>query len=124
MGRISSGLSGLSLSHSDTGGYTMIKKFGLEYLRSKELLVRWMEMTAVLDVIYRTHQGNLPEDSWQVYTDDSTLSCFKRSIALHKLFVPYRKGILGRRWLTMAFRGTSRTTVSILPFFVLVMVSF
>eukprot|EP00049_Salpingoeca_infusionum_P001948 m.52305 g.52305 ORF g.52305 m.52305 type:complete len:756 (-) comp11293_c0_seq4:148-2415(-) len=96
MGRISSGLSGLSLSHSDTGGYTMIKKFGLEYLRSKELLVRWMEMTAVLDVIYRTHQGNLPEDSWQVYTDDSTLSCFKRSIALHKLFVPYRKVLMAK----------------------------
>lgn len=35
----------------------MVKEVGLSYLRSKELLLRWMELSAVADVIFRSHQG-------------------------------------------------------------------
>lgn len=40
-GHLSAGLSGLSMVHSDIGGYTMVNEFGLNYTRSKELLLRW-----------------------------------------------------------------------------------
>ena len=38
----------------------------LKYLRSKELLFRWIEMSALSDVIFRSHMGNLPGQSAQV----------------------------------------------------------
>ena len=46
LGLVSSGFSGWSLVHSDIGGYTMIKDAVFTYLRSKELLLRWMELSA------------------------------------------------------------------------------
>lgn len=89
-GLISAGLSGLSLVHSDVGGYTMVNKPFLHYLRDRELLVRWMELSSVVDVVFRTHPGNLPDKSWQIYSDNSTLQCFGRLAELHSLLVPYR----------------------------------
>lgn len=47
-------------------GYTMVKEGPVKYLRSRELLVRWMELSASIDAIFRSHPGNLPSDSWQV----------------------------------------------------------
>lgn len=139
----------------------MVKELGLKYLRSKELLYRWMDVAAVTDVIFRSHQGscygavwcvglwvrvpvclsscacggwnratphkfdfarrlpllwrfsslsllslffipfcssyllfagNLPEDSWQVYSSTKSLHCLAHATRLHALFVPYRKG--------------------------------
>lgn len=35
----------------------MVKEFGLQYTRDKELLLRWMELSAVTDLIFRSHQG-------------------------------------------------------------------
>ena len=35
----------------------MVKEFGLEYVRTKELLLRWMELSATLDSIFRSHMG-------------------------------------------------------------------
>jgi alpha-glucosidase len=45
-GLLSSGLSGYALEHSDIGGYTAIDNFLLKYHRSKELLMRWIELGA------------------------------------------------------------------------------
>ncbi|EGD71989.1 hypothetical protein PTSG_00005 [Salpingoeca rosetta] len=94
IGRMTAGLCGHSLSHADVGGYTMVKELGVKYLRSKELLYRWMDVAAVIDVIFRSHQGNLPKDSWQVYSDTSALHCLARATRLHALFVPYRKYLM------------------------------
>ena len=83
-GHLSAGLSGMSMMHSDIGGYTMVNEFGLNYTRTKELLLRWAELSAVTDVVFRTHPGNLPDQSAQIYSDDSTLRCFDRMIKIHQ----------------------------------------
>ena len=38
----------------------------MQYLRTEELLLRWLELSAVADGIFRTHIGNLPNSSVQV----------------------------------------------------------
>ena len=45
LGILSGGLSGMSLSHSDIGGYTMVDKLHYKLLRTPELLQRWAEMS-------------------------------------------------------------------------------
>jgi len=62
LGMLQAGVSGFSLSHSDVGGYTAIPT--LE--RSKQLLLRWMELSALADAVFRTHQGNKPFSNAQV----------------------------------------------------------
>ncbi|WCL48774.1 alpha-glucosidase [Leptospira sp. GIMC2001] len=66
LGMITSGISGISLNHSDIGGYTTISNPLKNYHRSKELLLRWAEMSA-LSPIFRTHEGNRPLKNWQSY---------------------------------------------------------
>ena len=94
VGYISSGLSGISLQHSDIGGYTMINESGFVYLRTKQLLYRWMEVSAIADIIFRSHPGNLPSQSWQIYSDNSTLLCFSRMAQLHTIFSTYKSGLI------------------------------
>lgn len=94
-GMMSYGFSGFSQAHSDTGGYTMIDEAGIiKYLRSKELLLRWMEMTAFSDCMFRTHPGNLPSKSWQYNSDNQTLMAFKTWASVHKALWPYRQGLV------------------------------
>ena len=66
IGQMNGGVSGLTIGHSDIGGYTSVieKKFGvtfMEYTRSKETLQRWIEMNTFSDPIMRTHPSNIPE---------------------------------------------------------------
>ncbi|KAJ3217034.1 hypothetical protein HDU67_008592 [Dinochytrium kinnereticum] len=60
VGILSSGLAGFSLNHSDVGGYSglMVDVFGLRLgnWRTKELLLRWMELGA-FGLVFRTHEG-------------------------------------------------------------------
>jgi sulfoquinovosidase len=66
-GMLSGGLSGLAISHTDLGGYTMlVVPNETMVVRSRELLQRWMEMSVFSDSIFRSHVGNLPELSAQV----------------------------------------------------------
>ncbi len=88
-GLISGGLSGLSLNHSDVGGYTSLSRLGLGYKRETELLKRWSEMNAFTAVL-RTHEGNQPGDNPQVYSDDSTLAHFARMSKVYKALAFYR----------------------------------
>src|SRR5829696_3900802 len=67
-GLLSSGLSGYSLQHSDIGGYTAIDELLFKYHRSKELLLRWIELGA-FTTVFRTHEGNIPEVNHQIYSD-------------------------------------------------------
>lgn len=66
LGLLTSGVSGISLNHSDIGGYTTISNPIKNYHRSKELLLRWSEHSA-FSVVYRTHEGNRPLKNWQAY---------------------------------------------------------
>ncbi len=92
-GLLSSGFSGYSLNHSDTGGYTAIEFPPLSYRRSRELLMRWSELSA-FTVVMRTHEGNRPETGYQVYSDQETLSHFSRMARVYKAWEPYRKELV------------------------------
>ena len=69
---LSGGPSGLAATHSDIGGYTMVVVPNeTSVLRSRELLLRWMEMSAFSDTIFRSHVGNLPNASAQATALDA-----------------------------------------------------
>jgi alpha-glucosidase len=88
-GLLSSGLSGYSLEHADTGGYTAIDNPLLEYHRSRELLLRWIELGA-FTTVFRTHEGNIPEVNHQIYSDEETLQHFARFAKVYAAWKPYR----------------------------------
>jgi len=97
-GMLSSGFSGFSISHSDTGGYTSFQSFLLKtfkegFSRSKELLMRWLEMNA-FTAILRTHEGNQPANDVQIYTDDDTCRAFARWAKVYAALGNYRKTLI------------------------------
>jgi len=88
-GLLSSGLSGYAFEHTDIGGYTAIDHPLLKYHRSKELLMRWVELAA-FTVVFRTHEGNRPEVNYQIYSDEETLRHFSRFARVYAAWKPYR----------------------------------
>jgi len=88
-GLLSSGLSGYSLEHSDIGGYTALDNPLFEYHRSKELLMRWIELGA-FTTVFRSHEGNIPEVNHQIYSDRGTLMHFARFAKVYAAWKPYR----------------------------------
>src|SRR5215211_6782542 len=88
-GLLSSGLSGYAFEHTDIGGYTAIDHPLLKYHRSKELLMRWVELAA-FTVVFRTHEGNRPEVNYQIYSDEETLPHFSRFARVYAAWKPYR----------------------------------
>ncbi|WP_298633791.1 alpha-glucosidase [uncultured Umboniibacter sp.] len=68
-GLLSASLSGLSVNHSDIGGYTTIDHPLAEVHRSPELLKRWLELNA-FGLIFRSHEGNLPDVNAQIYDEE------------------------------------------------------
>lgn len=92
-GLLSSGLCGMVFNHSDIGGYTTITNPIRDYHRSKELLMRWMELNA-FSVVFRTHEGNDPEKNAQFYTDDETMAQFARCAKIFSAWLPYRKQLV------------------------------
>jgi len=103
LGMTTSGISGISLNHSDIGGYTTISNPLKNYHRSKELLQRWAEMSAFTPV-FRTHEGNRPLKNWQVYefensekvksqSDLETGLHFAKMGRLHFALKPYIKSL-------------------------------
>jgi alpha-glucosidase len=88
-GMLTSGLSGYSLTHSDIGGYTALDHPLVRYHRSKELLIRWTEFAA-FTAVFRTHEGNRPEDNHQFYSDAETLRHFSRFAKVYAAWEPYR----------------------------------
>lgn len=92
-GLLSSGLSGYALEHTDIGGYTAIDHPLLKYHRSKELLMRWIELAA-FTVVFRTHEGNIPEVNHQFYSDEETLRHFDRFAKVYAAWQPYREDLV------------------------------
>ena len=88
-GLLSSGLSGYSLEHTDIGGYTALDNPVLAYHRSRELLLRWIELGA-FTAVFRTHEGNIPEVNHQIYSDEETLRHFVRFAKIYAAWKPYR----------------------------------
>ena len=90
MGLLSSGFSGYSLNHSDIGGYTTISHPIKNYHRSKELMMRWIELNAFTP-IFRTHEGNIPEKNHQFDRDEETRKHFGRFARIYEAWGFYRK---------------------------------
>ncbi len=89
-GLLSGGFSGYSLNHSDIGGYTTITNPLRNYHRSKELMLRWIELNA-FTAIFRTHEGNQPEKNHQFNSDAQTLRHFSRFAKIYKAWGFYRR---------------------------------
>lgn len=68
---LSSGFSGFSVTHCDVGGYnTVVSNIpGFKMFRSKELLLRWMELGA-FTAVFRTSEGIIPSLNSQFYDND------------------------------------------------------
>ena len=92
-GLLSSGLSGYVYNHSDIGGYTTITHWLKNYHRSKELFLRWTELSA-FTAIFRTHEGNQPENNHQFYSDEETLQFFARFAKIYAHLFSYRKDLI------------------------------
>jgi alpha-glucosidase (family GH31 glycosyl hydrolase) len=91
VGLLSGGISGFSILHSDTGGFIAAELKDYPVIaRSKELLMRWMELNA-FTALFRTHEGLIPSISAQVDTDIETLSHLARFALVYKSLAFYRK---------------------------------
>eukprot|EP00941_MAST-03F_sp_MAST-3F-sp1_P001329 g1329.t1 len=95
---LSSGMSGFALSHSDSGGFA---GFGgqkpankpISISRSKELLLRWVELNTFTSIL-RTHQGSNPKGNVQVFSDADTLQHFARMTAIFAHLSTYRERLM------------------------------
>jgi len=86
MGLLQGGLSGMTLSHSDIGGYTATPG----RVRTPELLMRWMELSAFSDAIYRTHQGNRPHHNAQPWNTPELVAHLKICVDIHLALKAYK----------------------------------
>lgn len=86
----SSGASGISINHSDIGGFTTIKQPILRSERKRDLFYRWTELNAFTP-IFRTHEGLRPELNIQSYTDSATQALYARMGQIHHALTPYWK---------------------------------
>lgn len=92
-GLLSSGLSGFALNHSDLGGYTSFTLEGvIDLVRSRELLLRWMELAAFTPV-YRTHETNNRARNLQVDSDPELLAAFARFANVYAALADYRRSL-------------------------------
>jgi sulfoquinovosidase len=64
-----------------------------KYHRSKELLLRWIELGA-FTTVFRTHEGNIPEVNHQIYSDIETFKHFSRFAKVYAAWKPYRIGLV------------------------------
>ncbi len=87
---ITSGLSGITLNHSDIGGYTTVDNIFLKVKRDEELLKRWIEF-ATFTPVFRTHEGLIPESNIQIYSNDSIMKFFSRFGKIHFALKDYFK---------------------------------
>ncbi|MCL9999413.1 MAG: alpha-glucosidase [Erythrobacter sp.] len=81
---LSSGLVGNAFSHSDVGGYTSL--FG--NVRSEELMLRWYELGA-FSPVFRTHEGNRPDENLQIDSTPALIEGFVRWSRVHTALAPY-----------------------------------
>ncbi len=92
-GLVTAGLSGMSINHSDIGGYTTIVRWPLNITRSEELMIRWSELN-VFSAIYRSHEGNLPDANVQLYNNDRAMEAVAYFSRLFSRMKPYRLSLI------------------------------
>ena len=87
------GYSGLSLNHSDIGGYAGFKIWKIGFSREQNLLERWMEANA-FTAMFRSHEGNQPANNSQVYSSPVLMKSFARNASVFKALGTYRKSLV------------------------------
>lgn len=92
LGAFAEGVSGVPLTHSDSGGYTSLNLGIKNYVRPPNLNQRWSEMEAFGPML-RTHETNLPQENQQVYSTEQTRAAFARSSQIFAALAPYRKSV-------------------------------
>ncbi len=91
---LSSGVSGHTLTHSDTGGYTTAEvPLIVSYTRSLELLQRWTELNT-FSAFLRTHEGSAPSENVQPYDAGASLAHFARFSRIFASLAPYRRELM------------------------------
>ncbi|KAJ5732420.1 hypothetical protein N7493_003901 [Penicillium malachiteum] len=88
------GLSGYAHGHVEIGGYTTIWNSEGIVNRTAELLGRWGELSAISSVVFRSHEGNVPELNAQFYTNASTYSYYAYNARMFASLGKYRRQIL------------------------------
>lgn len=92
---MSGGLVGNTISSHDIGGYTMIDHAVFKFYRSKELLLRWIELGAFSGAVYRTHYGSVMNTpSAQAWDDLESINHLKKFATLFSLLAPYRQSLM------------------------------
>ncbi len=84
---LSSGLSGIAVNHGDVGGFTSVRRFPVRMVRSRELLLRWIELGA-FSPVFRTHESLRPSDNLQVYSDTAVAGFYARMAHLRESIRP------------------------------------
>lgn len=87
--KLSLGMSGFGLSHSDVGGYTTF----LNMTRTKELYMRWMEMEAFTPML-RSHEGNQPQKNVQFDSDKDIIEITAIMSRVFVALAPYTKELV------------------------------
>lgn len=72
IGLLNGGMSGFALGHSDIGGYTSLNDTANLnfYRRDEQILIRWMEMSAFSDALFRSHPSNNPDFNAQIWDNE------------------------------------------------------
>jgi alpha-glucosidase len=90
IGLITSGLSGMTLNHSDIGGYVSFCFWPFAcFKRDQELLHRWMELNA-FTALFRSHPGLKPSIAEQVYSSQESMKAFSYWSQVFKVLEPYK----------------------------------
>lgn len=88
---LSSSLIGYSNTHCDIGGYSSYKlPLDETSVRTSLLMTRWMQL-ASFSPVFRTHEGNLPEKSLQVYSNPQIADEFSFYSHIFRILSAYRK---------------------------------
>lgn len=82
-GLITGGISGMSVNHTDIGGFTTLYSPIYKLTRKKEVLLRWLEFAAFTP-IFRTHDGSYSRpDNYQFYYDEEGYRAYGRMSHVH-----------------------------------------
>ncbi len=91
-GMLAGGVSGMTLTHSDTGGYTGLAQPVIGVRRERELLLRWAEMNAWTPLL-RTHEGNQPDRFAQAW-DSGVRRPFAEQTRIFAALADYRREVV------------------------------
>jgi alpha-glucosidase len=80
---ITSGISGMSINHTDIGGFTTLITPVYKLVRKKEVFLRWLEYAAFTPV-FRTHDGGWANKlNYQFYFDEEGYAAFSKFGRIH-----------------------------------------